>query len=69
MDELREAAYSLHNSLEHFPWFKSVGMGIVDGANGLIVYVSQDNKNIRQHIPGCWRGFVVSPRKMTRMIP
>ena len=68
-DELRDAAYSLHASLEHFSWFRSVGMGLVDGSEGLIVYVSRDNRLVRQHIPVCWRGFPVSPRRMARMIP
>ena len=67
--DARGAATSLQASLERFPWFRTVGIGIVDGAEGLIVYVSRDNKQVRQHIPDYWEGFAVSPRRMSQPMP
>ena len=67
--DLKGAARSLHTSLEDYPWFRAVGIGLVDGADGLIVYVSRDNRQVRQQIPACWEGFPVSPERMGQMVP
>ena len=67
--KLKGAARSLHASLEHFPWFRGVGIGLVGGAHGLIVYVSRDTKQVRGQIPSCWNGFTVMPERMGRMVP
>lgn len=68
-DDLKNAAKSLQASLQTYSWFRTVGIGLVDGADGLIVYISSDSKWARQHIPPTWEGFVVSPRKMSRPVP
>ena len=67
--EIREAANNLHLSLKEYPWFRAVGIGLVGNANGLIVYVSRDSKQIRRRIPDCWQGFAVSPEKIGQLVP
>ena len=67
--ELRGAARSLHASLTDYPWFRAVGIGLVDGVDGLIVYVSQNNRRVKQQIPVSWKGFPVIPEKMGQMVP
>ena len=69
MSELRTAAISLQASLERFHWLRAVGIGNIDGAEGLIVYVSRNTKQVRQHIPDSWEGYVVSARRMSQPIP
>lgn len=67
--EIREAAATLHASLERFSWFRAVGIGMIGGAEGLVVYVSQDNPLVRRRVPDHWEGFAVTRRKMSRPIP
>ena len=67
--DLRGAARSLHASLEDYPWFQAVGIGLVEGAEGLIVYVSRDNRRVRRQIPTSWEGFPVCPERMGQMVP
>ena len=67
--ESRKAALSLQVALQQYPWFLAVGIGIVDGAEGLIVYVSRNNKQVRQHIPRSWEGFPVISKKMSQPVP
>ena len=67
--DLRGAARSLHASLADYPWFRAVGIGLVDGADGLIVYVSQSNRRVKRQIPVSWNGFPVVPERMGQMVP
>ncbi len=67
--EVREAATSLQASLDQFPWFRAVGIGTVNGVEGLIVYVSRDNNRIREQIPRKWEGLNVITRRMSQPIP
>ena len=67
--ELREAANSLQASLQRFAWFRAVGIGMVDDTEGLIVYVSRNDKQVRRHIPNSWEGAPVSARKMSQPTP
>lgn len=62
--ELQQASQRLHRELEHFPCLRAVGIGLVDGAAGILIYVSRDNKQVRQSIPERWEGFPVTARKM-----
>ena len=66
---IREAAISLHASLERFPWCIAVGIGIVGETSGLIVYVSRNNPQVRQNIPDVWEDFPVIFRRMSRPVP
>lgn len=67
--ELQQASQSLHAELERFPWLRAVGIGLVDGSAGIFVYVSRNNKEVRQQIPEQWEGFPVTARKMSQPIP
>ena len=67
--ELREAAVSLHASLRRFPWLITVGVGLVGGSEGLVVYSTQDSKQIKEIVPSRWEGFAVCLLKMSRPIP
>ncbi len=67
--DLREAARTLHTSLEDQPWFQAVGITVIEGADGLIVYVSRDNRRVRGQIPTTWKGFPVAAERMGRMVP
>jgi len=67
--ELQQASQRLHAELEPFPWLRAVGIGLVDGGAGILVYVSRDNKQVRQNIPERWEGFPVAARKMSQPVP
>ena len=67
--EIREAAVTLQASLERFPWFRAVGIGLVDDAEGLIVYVSRDTRQMQERVPDQWEGFAVTWRRMSQPIP
>ena len=66
---LKNAASSLHISLEHFAWFRMVGIGNVNGTDGLIVYVSRSDKKVQQNIPTSWEGFAVVAHNMSQPSP
>ncbi len=67
--DLREAAASLHHSLAECPWLRAVGIGQVGDAEGLIVYVNQNNPQIQQNIPDTWEKFQVSVMNMSWPMP
>ena len=64
--EIREAAAS---SLRRFPWLITVGVGLVGGSEGLVVYSTHDSEQVKQLVPSSWEGFAVSLLKMSRPIP
>ena len=67
--DIREAAASLHASLRRSPWLITVGVGLVGGSEGLVVYSTHDSEQIKQLAPSSWEGFAVSLQKMARPIP
>ena len=66
---LNLAAHSLHTALQDFPWFRMVGVSVIDGNDGLIVYVSRSNKAVKRQIPDTWEGFPVVFRRMSQPTP
>lgn len=66
---IQRAALSLQQSLGQFPWFRMVGVGLVDGNQGLIVYTRLSNKGIRRLIPSSWEGYPVTSRRMGNPVP
>lgn len=67
--ELRNAAVSLENELAGYAWFRMIGIGAVDGMEGLIVYVSDSRSSVTHRIPASWDGFPVACRKMSQPLP
>jgi hypothetical protein len=66
---LKNAASSLQTSLEHLAWVRMVGIGNVNGTDGLIVFVSRSDKKVQQDIPTSWEGFAVVTQSMSRPLP
>ena len=65
---LREAAGSLQASLQDCSWFMMVGVGVVDGDDGLIVYAARGGRSLARRVPGRWEGFPVAVRIMSRPV-
>jgi len=68
-DAVRVAASSLQLKLAPFKWFRMVGIGTVEGADVLIVYVANRTKAVLKNVPDEWEGFRVIIRTMSQPTP
>ena len=69
-DEIRQAAMTLTGELRRFPWFRVIGVGVEDGKEIFIVYISQRNlKTITPLVPKIWEGVPVVVRYMQQPVP
>lgn len=66
---LYNAAVSLETELAGYVWFRMIGVGLVNGMEGIIVYVSDNSQPVEHRIPMSWDGFPVTHRKMSQPVP
>lgn len=61
-----DAARSLQEHLDTFPWVRMIGVGKAEEKDILIVYVSRNNRTVRNIIPESWEGYPVTFRRMSQ---